>query len=390
MPDFILTLGGIGFQKLEIPESIRGGGAQQLQTHKYGNGERTVDAFGPDDGPLSWSGIFLDDTAEARCQQLDTLRKLGDPVSLVWSSFSYLVVIKEFTWAFERFYQIRYELSLEVVVDRVQPVSDVPADADNTISNDIDDSSDILAALIEIVTLAQNIIADAIDLLGLPGQIAAMFKTLGELFGLTGSSGASGGGSAAPVELLGLPVEMQAIFTTVGTLSSVTGASADQIATLQAQVYAALLTTNSILATVDASTVVAGDPANFAAGTDADSVAAAISGVAILSVTLANVFQLSNVLSRLSKNIASIQSGAPVLAEAQPIAVTSSSTQQGVTLSVSPGNMLYVIAAMVYGDAAGWALLAKANALVDPDIQFDGLLTIPSYDPDRANNGILL
>lgn len=353
-PDFVLTLGGIGFSEFEVPDSIAAGGAQMLQVHKYSGGARTVDAFGADDEPITWGGIFFDNTAEARCQQLDTIRKSGDPVSLTWSSFAYTVVIKAFKFKFERFYQIRYDIELEVVEDLVQPVSGVDAeDVDDTINDDFDDSNLFLEALIELVTLAQNIIADVLDLEELVEQIAAIFTTLSEM-------------------------------------SSPSGATNEQIATLSAEIAAAQATALAITATTDAAVTVAGDPANFVSGNSADTVRQSLKDLTIQSAALANVFQLSNVLTRMGKNVSGIVTGAPVLSVAQSIPVVSSGKQQGASLTVSPGNMLFEISAIVYGDAAGWSLLAQANDLSDPLVMLDMLITIPTYDQGRANDGILL
>lgn len=351
-PDFVLTLGGVEFGAFEVPDSISAGGEQQLQTHKYSGGERTVDTFGADDGAISWSGIFFDEDAEPRCQQLDTIRKQGATVALDWSSFSYLVVVKSFTFHFERFYQIRYEISLEVVEDLVQPVTGIDAPVDDAIQVDEDDSDDLLDALIELVTIAQNILVDAIDLLSLPDEIAAIFTTLDEL-------------------------------------ASVASASSDDLVLLGSQIAMAQATTAIILNSSDVAVTASGNSANFVSGNSPASTAQSIKEVLIYSQALANVFQLSNTLGRMAKNVAGITAGAPVLSGPLPPAVITSSSQQPATLAASHGDMLYNVAALVYRDAAGWTLLAKANGLVDPLLQSDVALIIPAYDAGRANDGIL-
>jgi hypothetical protein len=58
------------------------------------------------------------------------------------------------------------------------------------------------------------------------------------------------------------------------------------------------------------------------------------------------------------------------------------------TLSASPGDDLFRLAAEQYGDADGWTLIARANSLYDPIIQTDILLVIPEYSEARANDGI--
>lgn len=352
-PDFVLSLGGVDFADFEIPAEISGGGEQLLQIHKYGGGSRTVDAFGPDDADLSWSGTFFDATAEPRCQQLDTLRKLGEPVLLEWSSFSYLVVVKSFTWDSRRFYELPYKITVAVVEDNVQPVTGVDANVDDETQADFDDSNALMDALIEIVTIAQNLLVDVIDLLTLPLEIAGIFSTLGEI-------------------------------------ASISGASSDQIDGLQMQIDTARATALQIVAASEAAVEAAGDAANFASGTDGAALAQSLNATTSYSATLATVLQLANVLGRLSRNVQAVLSGAPILSGYASTSIATSSSQQGATLAVSPGNSLYAIAALIYGDAAGWALLAKANGLVDPMIQFDMPLTIPAYDAGRAQDGILL
>lgn len=352
-PDFVLSLGGVEFGEFEVPPSISAGGDQQLQTHKYAGGARTVDTFGADDGAISWSGTFFDTDAEARCQQLDTLRKQGAQVPLDWSSFSYLVVIKSFTFHFERFYQIKYEITLEVVDDLVQPVTGIDPPVDDAIQDDEDATGDLLDDLIELVTLAQNILVDAIDLLSLPDEIAAIFTTLGEI-------------------------------------SSVATASSDDLVTLSGQIATAQATAGVIVNAADTAVTAAGDSSNFASGSDPSSTAQSIKELTVYSDTLANIFQLSNALGRMAKNVSGITAGAPVLSGPATLPVITSSSQQPATLAASQGNMLYNIAALVYRDVAGWSLLAKANGLTDPLLQTDIALVIPAYDAGRANDGILL
>jgi len=59
------------------------------------------------------------------------------------------------------------------------------------------------------------------------------------------------------------------------------------------------------------------------------------------------------------------------------------------TISVSPGNDLYRLAAQIYGDPEAWTLLARANNLLDPLITADLTLVVPAYNAGRANSGIL-
>jgi hypothetical protein len=120
--DFILILGGVWFQDFEIPPDVMAGGAQALFTHKYPGGARTVDTMGPDDDPIVWRGYFEGTAALPRCQQIDIMRRQGQPVLLTWSAYQYLVVVRSFKWRFMRYYHYAYEIALEVVQDLTNPV----------------------------------------------------------------------------------------------------------------------------------------------------------------------------------------------------------------------------------------------------------------------------
>jgi hypothetical protein len=122
MADLTLTLGDITFGDLEVPERIAWGTLQQLVTHKLVGGKRVIDAMGVDFEAMEWSGWILGPDAVARAQNLDAMATSGLPQSLTWSSFNYQVVVRSFKATFERFYQIPYRITLEVVSNNTQPV----------------------------------------------------------------------------------------------------------------------------------------------------------------------------------------------------------------------------------------------------------------------------
>lgn len=59
------------------------------------------------------------------------------------------------------------------------------------------------------------------------------------------------------------------------------------------------------------------------------------------------------------------------------------------SITVSPGDDLYRIAAQYYGNASAWTLIANANGLSDALIQTDATISIPVFNKGRANDGIL-
>lgn len=135
----VVTLGDLTFSYLEVPESIPFGGEQRLTVHELVGGVRVVDAMGPSDMPLQWSGMFLGDTALDRARYLDTQRKLGNALLLTWSELRYRVVIQSFEPVFERAYQIPYRISCLVVEDQTSPITTVEqASIDDLMSGDMD------------------------------------------------------------------------------------------------------------------------------------------------------------------------------------------------------------------------------------------------------------
>jgi nucleoid-associated protein YgaU len=112
-----LTLGAETFSEFEIPESIPLGGAQQLVIHKLPGGARVMQAMGPDDDPIQWSGLFLGASALDRARAIDLMRVQGKPQQLAFFEFKYKVIVKGFRYVVERRYRIRYTLELEVIED---------------------------------------------------------------------------------------------------------------------------------------------------------------------------------------------------------------------------------------------------------------------------------
>jgi hypothetical protein len=138
MSTVTLSLGDMTFGAFEVPEVIPWGGEQALTIHKLVGGARVVDAMGRDDAPIEWSGIFMGSTAVDRAQYLNTQRILGQPLTLTWSSFNFLVVIRRFVARYEFEYRIPYEIVLEVVQDNATPTvaGDVP-DIDAQLTQDM-------------------------------------------------------------------------------------------------------------------------------------------------------------------------------------------------------------------------------------------------------------
>ena len=146
-PNFTLYLDSVGFKHFEVPDNIRAGGAQSLFKHKYPGGTRTIDTMGPDDADITWSGLFLDGTAQDRCKQLDIIRRQGNPVVLTWAGYQYLVVVANFEWNFKRIWQIEYSIALAVVQDNTQPAQASSTNVDSQITSDASQASTDAASI---------------------------------------------------------------------------------------------------------------------------------------------------------------------------------------------------------------------------------------------------
>lgn len=122
----MLSLGGVVFHGFEIPDKIPFDGSQTHVKHELIGGSRIVDAMGPSDHDITWSGRFQGANAWNRARQLDTMRIAGIPVALVVDTEFRLVLIAKLTLGYERPYQVPYAISL-VVIDQdgaTQPNSD--------------------------------------------------------------------------------------------------------------------------------------------------------------------------------------------------------------------------------------------------------------------------
>jgi len=175
MSKIVLTLGGVPFQDMEVPEKISFGGKQRVAVQNLIGGGRVVVALGLDDGEISFTGIFSGADAVARAQELDAARALGAQLPLVWGGFFYTVVIERFAAEYRKAALIPFSITCLVV-------------------------SDPLAAAVNAVApLASLVAGDLAAALGLSGQAGVSLQGVSAA-GLTGFAavrGALSGGVAA-------------------------------------------------------------------------------------------------------------------------------------------------------------------------------------------------
>lgn len=111
------VLGPVALQDFEVPERIAVGGRQQLVVHNLPGGGRVIDAMGPDEAEIKWSGFFSGPDAAERVRMLEQLRRAGNSLSLAWDSWRYTVIIREFTADVSNPWWIPYRIQLCVVPD---------------------------------------------------------------------------------------------------------------------------------------------------------------------------------------------------------------------------------------------------------------------------------
>lgn len=269
-PDFILYLGGIGFQDFEIPPEIKAGLEQAMFVHKYPGGARTVDTMGPDYLPISWGGVFLDGEATQRAQALQAMAKAGVPVLLTFGAFKYTVDIQKFEYRFQRYYQLPYTIELTVISDDASPLVNASQSVTGATATQGENS---VAAPTEEVMQQDN--ADCqfdADQTGNAGLIAA-----------TGAVGAA--------------------VSAIDSISSATLAQLQGIATLTAT---AAGVANALTQAYDGAVVAAGAVENFASGTDPVAFMATLNGLATSSLAINYSQDCANKATRLNRSVLSL------------------------------------------------------------------------------------
>jgi hypothetical protein len=114
-----VTLGPVQFSGLGKPKSMPIGGKQQLVNHKLPGGGRQINAMGPDDNDISWSGYLDGQSASANARALDRLRQSGQAVTLAWDVFSYQVLVSDFTCETQHI-PMPYRVTCTVISDNSQ------------------------------------------------------------------------------------------------------------------------------------------------------------------------------------------------------------------------------------------------------------------------------
>jgi hypothetical protein len=257
-----LTLGGVVFTGFEIPESIPFGGEQMLAVHKLPGGNRIIDAMGPDDSDIRWSGRFRGPDGESRAVLLDFMRRQGRQVLLGWGLHRYQVLIREFKADFQQPYEIPYSITCTVVLDEVQALASAA------------------------VGFVESLAADLLGATGLGTQIGI----------LAINTAVTGVAAAFSNYQAGVP----------SSTNLITGAAAVSEATLlgslQTSIAGAQSATDSAITSTGAAINTTGSVAGVAAGGSPQAMAGGLTSQATAFGQLGLLYQLSGTLGRMATN----------------------------------------------------------------------------------------
>lgn len=191
-PDQSVVLGEVVFQDWEIPERVTWGGSHKLNVHKLVGGDRVIDAMGPDNAELTWSGIFLSQDAAQRADQLDQMRKDGQLRSFIFGGRFYYAYISSFQAEQRMLSWIPYTISLTVWRDQ-------STGAPQFLPNPL---AEVLADAIAVNSLLgappKELLAAAATMAGVPPALQALPALV---IGTAGTAAANGGLSASSVFL---------------------------------------------------------------------------------------------------------------------------------------------------------------------------------------------
>jgi hypothetical protein len=213
-----MSIGHVVLVGQEVPDFITIGGRQQVAIHRLPGGARVVDCMGPDDALIVWEGILTGPGSDSRARDLDRIRRLGITQRLRFESYTYQVIINNFSYRYmQQGAVIRYRISCVTLsdatllntvsepVDVAQSVSTSAAIAClSSVTSSLDNLTDISVAYASASsTLASVSSANSAGAGGL-GSIRSTISTY--IMGLDSSivedlSALQAGGSVSPATL---------------------------------------------------------------------------------------------------------------------------------------------------------------------------------------------
>ena len=137
MPTDILVLGPFAFDGFSTPANLPGGGKQKVNKHQMSDGTRVVDAMGPDDDDVEWSGLLVDDFAVEIALGFDAARKAGQELNYSWAGEDRTCVITEFTYKVEKVQVVNYTIKIMFTDSSSGGLGGIIATATSLIASDL-------------------------------------------------------------------------------------------------------------------------------------------------------------------------------------------------------------------------------------------------------------
>jgi len=216
-----LTLGDVVFSEFEIPESLPLGGDHMLAEHKLPGGVRVIDAMGPDERDVEWSGRFRGANAQLRALRLDTLRAGGRQLTLTFSGFRRQVVIRRFHYDVQMAgLEIPYKLTLSVVINSNRPLLATPPSVDQALAADMAAMQALGLAEANVLTQLRAV---ATAYAAYQSVRAGNYTAIGALIGAAAAGATAAGPSSALMgSLLGLSNSVTAAIAVTAPLLQAT------------------------------------------------------------------------------------------------------------------------------------------------------------------------
>jgi hypothetical protein len=91
-----LTIGGIDLSDFASPSKVPWGTKQLIKEHVYPGGQNVLQAMGPINEPMTWTGQILGPDATTRAGALDTMAASGQIQELSFGSLNFDVMVERF------------------------------------------------------------------------------------------------------------------------------------------------------------------------------------------------------------------------------------------------------------------------------------------------------
>ncbi|MBY4639608.1 hypothetical protein K6L44_06285 [Gluconacetobacter entanii] len=228
-----VTIGSLTLTGMEVPDSIRDGGTQELAVHRLPGGNKIIDAVGNDPDRLELSGRFVGPTAVERALLLKQMRIAGRPVQFTGAGLSLTVKIVQYWFDYQqKGIIIPYRLVLEQP-PQLTATTGITSGLSSLIGTDAASAlSGVTGAVSDVSTIAGNIAGQLSTVVGQVTPIADMVGAGGVFAGVQDNLSVVGGLSGAGVNLASTPESAASLLSGLeasgsGLTSAISGTGAN-------------------------------------------------------------------------------------------------------------------------------------------------------------------